>query len=90
VRDDIATAHHHLGDHVRAIIEYEQALTGFRELGFRPGEAEVLLHLGDTHHATGATESARHAWAAALAIYDDLDHPAVKEARTRLDAAEGR
>jgi tetratricopeptide (TPR) repeat protein len=87
VRDDIATAHHHLGDHARAIVEYERALGRFRELGFRPAEAEVLLHLGDVHLAIGAGDSARSAWEAALVIYEDLDHPAVKEARLRLDAA---
>ncbi|MQM27901.1 AfsR/SARP family transcriptional regulator [Glycomyces albidus] len=85
VRDDIGLIHHHLGDHPRAVAEFEHALARFRELGFRPGEAEVLGHLGDAHHAAGEDQDARRNWEASLAIYQDLDQPAAKDIRARLD-----
>jgi hypothetical protein len=43
-----------------------------------------LTHLGDTYHASGDPEAARHAWQQALEILDDMHHPDASDARTKL------
>jgi hypothetical protein len=46
-----------------------------------------LVHLGDTHDASGDTDAARDCWRAALAILTDLDYPDAEQVRARLHKA---
>ncbi|WP_212822587.1 BTAD domain-containing putative transcriptional regulator [Catellatospora sp. TT07R-123] len=59
---------------------FERALALFRELGDRYYEAIVLTHLG-------SVSGDRSAYAAALAILEDLGHPGADEVRVMLEAA---
>ena len=76
--------HHQLGDHQRAIGGYERSLELCRELGDRYNEADTLDQLGDVQHTAGDTGAARWAWAQALRIFDELDHPARQSVRAKL------
>ena len=58
-----------------------------RELGDRGNEADVLIHIGDTHHAMDDLPAARTAWRAALDIMEELGHPDVKAVHAKLDEA---
>src|SRR6266516_2245112 len=50
---------------------------------FGPG---FLSCLGDVHLSSGDLSSARRAWASALRIFDDLDHPDAALIRAKLNA----
>jgi hypothetical protein len=56
----------------------------FRELGAPFDQAEVLIHLGDTHRSARDLAQARRAWQQALAILDDLQHPGADPVRAKL------
>jgi len=47
------------GYYPQAIEHHQQALTLFREIGHRTGEAKALNGVGETHHAAGHPEQAR-------------------------------
>ena len=80
-----AHAHHHLGDHERAADSYQRALDLYRHSGDRHGEAEALIHLGETHHAAGDLDATLITWQHALTILDGMDHPDAESVRTRLE-----
>jgi len=64
----------------------EQALTLFREIGERAGEAEALNGLGDVLLATGQAERARAHYAAALVLASQIgDKHEQARARAGLD-----
>jgi tetratricopeptide (TPR) repeat protein len=75
--NNVGWCHAQLGD-------YQQALALAREQGDRYVQVEVLIHLGDSHDASGQPPAARQAWQQALDILDDLDHPRADEVRARL------
>jgi DNA-binding SARP family transcriptional activator len=77
--NNIGWCHAQLGD-------YERALALFRDLRDRGSQAEILGHLGDAHGAAGDPAAAGDAWRQALAILDDLHHPAADDMRARLAA----
>lgn len=83
--DSLGHAHHHLGEHHKALDCYEQALQLRQTLGARSEAAATLGRLGDTHHATGNINAARHAWIRALEILTDLQHPDADKIRTKLE-----
>jgi tetratricopeptide (TPR) repeat protein/transcriptional regulator with XRE-family HTH domain len=83
-RDTMGLAYHNHGRYARALACYLQAIRECRELGCRWGEAEALMHLGDTHLACGDAREARRAWRVALAILVDLSHPDADEVRVKL------
>ncbi|MEV7231903.1 BTAD domain-containing putative transcriptional regulator [Polymorphospora sp. NPDC051019] len=85
--DNLGYAQHRLGRHDEALRCYRRALDLHRALGDRYDEAEVLANLGETYQFIGAPEAARSAWQAALAIFDELDHPDADGLRTRLAAS---
>jgi tetratricopeptide (TPR) repeat protein len=82
--DSLGYAEHHLGNFAEAAACYQRALSLSREFGDRLGDAEILTHLGDNHHAAGELAQAREAWQQALAILDDLRHPNVGPVRAKL------
>ena len=82
--DSIAFAEHHLGDHERAAACYRRAIELCRVVGDRYHEADTLVRLGDTHRTTGDTAAARDVWQLALALLNELGHPAAEGVRTRL------
>ena len=47
-------------------------------------EASARAGTGDVHRGTGDHEAARQAWAAALRIFNGIDHPDGDEVRARL------
>jgi hypothetical protein len=55
-----------------------------RELGERYLGGVILTHLGDAHHAAGDRASARTAWADALQVFTELDHPDAVQVRAKL------
>ncbi len=84
VWDSLGYAEHHLGNLAEAAACYQRALSLFRELGDRYNEAEILIHLGDTHHAAGDLAAGPGAWQQALAILVDLHHPGADQVRAKL------
>ncbi|HEV8561123.1 MAG TPA: tetratricopeptide repeat protein [Actinophytocola sp.] len=85
--DSLGAIHARLGQHRQSITRYRQALTRVRKTGDRAGEAETLTTLGDAHHAHGDTAAATQAWTAALAIFEELDHPNAHQVRDKLRAS---
>jgi DNA-binding SARP family transcriptional activator/tetratricopeptide (TPR) repeat protein len=85
--DSLGYIAHRLGRHANAISCYQEALGLFREFNDRVNEAEILTHIGDTHHAARELPQARDAWHRALAIHDELHHPAAGEVRAKLATA---
>ena len=89
--DSIAYAHHGLRRHPHALLGYHNALVLYRELGVPYMEACTLVHIGDTHLATGAPDEADSAWREALALLTALDHPDAERLQRRLSGrADGR
>jgi tetratricopeptide (TPR) repeat protein len=76
--------YYHLGQPAQAIDCDRRAAALFRDLGGRALLATVLTQLGDHLDAAGQPEEARQAWQEALAILDDLRHPAAGEMRAKL------
>ncbi len=57
-----------------------------RDIGDRYAEGEILMHLGDTHEASGNPAAARRAWTEALHILSDLGHADAHGIQAKLDA----
>ncbi|WP_425568387.1 tetratricopeptide repeat protein [Nonomuraea rubra] len=85
--DTLGYAHHHLGDHQRAIDCYRRSLALYRATGRSHLEAEVLEHLGDTHHALGDATAAAAAWQQALDLLIPLDHTGAGKLHAKLSAS---
>ena len=85
--DSLGYAEYHAGDFAEAAACYERALSIFRAVGDRWGEADTLTNLGDIRHAAGELPQAREAWQQALAILDDLQHPDAAKVRAKLATA---
>jgi DNA-binding SARP family transcriptional activator/Tfp pilus assembly protein PilF len=90
IRDDLgaAAAWHsigfsqkHLGEHRAALVSYGHALALYEQFGNRYEQAKILAHIGETHHAAGATAEARTVWGRAVQILDDLGRPDADEIR---------
>jgi predicted negative regulator of RcsB-dependent stress response len=58
----------------------------FRTIRHRYKEPVTLTRLGDTHHAAGDHDAARHAWEQAQALFEDLQHPDAEPVRVKLKA----
>ena len=84
--NSMGRAHHNLGNHQQAITCYQQALHLARKAGDRYTEAETLAQLGETQHAAGQPDTACDSWHRALAIFDDIGHPAAAAIRAMLSA----
>jgi len=82
--DSLGYIQHQLGDHRRAIACYERSLELCRELADRYNEAATLDRLGDAHRSAGDLGAARWAWARALRIFDEIDHPGGDRLRAKL------
>ncbi len=63
---------------------YEHALSLYREAGDRFCAAVALIHLGDIDEMAGEPTQGRDAWQQALAILDDIQHPAADSVRAKL------
>ena len=75
-----------LGNHTEATACFLRAVALDREMGNRFDLARALTHLGDTHRSTGVLDAARHVWAEALAILEDLHHLEAAEVRAKLES----
>jgi hypothetical protein len=84
VLHSLGLVHHQLRDYPAARRSFDEALSVFRQLGDRMGEAETLASLGDTRRAGSDVERARAAWSAALAILEESGHPDTDEVRAKL------
>jgi len=84
VWDSLGYVHHQLGDHQRAITCYQRSVDHSRKLADRWYEAEALDHLGDAYHSLGDTAAAHRAWAQALRIFGEIDHPDGGPLRAKL------
>jgi hypothetical protein len=62
----------------------QHALEIMREIGSPPGEAEILLLLGDLAERTGQPDEARRFYEDALAILTQLGSPEAARLRDRL------
>ncbi|MFC0626022.1 AfsR/SARP family transcriptional regulator [Kribbella deserti] len=82
--DSIGYIHHLAGAAPRAITYFRQAIEMHRALGDRFNQADSLDHLGDAHWEVGDAAAATEAWVAALAILDELKHPAAERIRAKL------
>jgi tetratricopeptide (TPR) repeat protein len=71
----------HLGE---AVVCYERALSIFRAVGNRWGEADTLTNLGEIRRAVGDLPQAQEAWQQAHDILDDLQHPDAAKIRAKL------
>ena len=61
-----------------------KAVSLFGEFGDRHGQAQALAHLSAAQLAAGQPELARDSWQRAVAIPDDLRHPAAEQVRAQL------
>ncbi|NUR47039.1 MAG: tetratricopeptide repeat protein, partial [Hamadaea sp.] len=86
VWDSLGHAYHQLGRFPEAIGYYERAVRQSREMGDRRHEASHLARLGDTQASAGEHDTARRSWRAALAIFDDIEHPEAAAIRSKLAA----
>jgi len=82
--DSIGYAHHHLGHYGDAIASFREALRVYQGVGEVSHQAVTLDHLGDTCLAAADPAAARDAWKQALAILEDLRHPAADHLRAKL------
>ncbi len=82
--DSLGYVHFRLGKYTEAVGCYQDAIAVHGGTGDLDDQAEFLVHLGDAHDAAGDHSAARRAWLQALAILDDLQHPAAAELRSRL------
>jgi DNA-binding SARP family transcriptional activator/tetratricopeptide (TPR) repeat protein len=89
IRHSIGYALHHLGRYAEAIASFEASLAGFRDLGDRRNEADLLDRLGDARLAAGDPDQAAAAWREALAVVTGLGHPDAAAIAAKL-AALGR
>jgi DNA-binding SARP family transcriptional activator/tetratricopeptide (TPR) repeat protein len=85
--DSLGYIHHQLGEHERAVTCYQRAIDLYCELADRFNEADTLDHLGDVQLSAGNAEGAERAWADALLIFDEIDHPDGDRVRVKLQAA---
>lgn len=79
----LGVVHHGLGEYDQAIHCDGRALDLRRALFDPYGDAEILIHLGHAHHATGDQQAAHDAWRQALTILD-LHHPDADAVRAKL------
>jgi DNA-binding SARP family transcriptional activator/tetratricopeptide (TPR) repeat protein len=82
--DTIGDAHQQLGQFAEAIDSYREAVQLARQVGNRFYAARSLDNLGDTYRAMGDQAAAQDAWREAEAIFEDLQHPAVRKVRDKL------
>jgi tetratricopeptide (TPR) repeat protein len=73
-----------LGRHLEAIDHHYQALSLFRELGDRWGQAETLRDLGDALIGLGRHQQACEAWQETLELCKALQIPEPGDVRARL------
>lgn len=72
VLEQIATAHHELGELVNAAAHYEQALAVQRSSGSPAAMAQVGTGLGDALHGLGRLDGALHHLEEAFALHHEL------------------
>ena len=73
--DTIGLARHEIGQDDEAIRCYHQAISDYRQVGDRPGEAATLTRLGQAHHSRADMNAAEDSWRRALEILSDLRLP---------------
>ncbi|TDD28764.1 tetratricopeptide repeat protein [Actinomadura sp. KC06] len=73
-----------LGEQEQALDHIDRSLRARRLAGSRWGEADGLARRGRILHALGRSEHARESWAAALALYEEVDDPRAADIRAYL------
>lgn len=84
----IAFADQVLGNLTQAVTGFQHTLDAARTAGDRVHEADALAHLGDIRHTGGDTSAAWDPWSAALAIFNEIQHPAADHIRAQLTRPE--
>ena len=74
-----------LGDHRQAIACYQRSLELTRSICDRFNEADTLAAMGDAHASAGDAAAARRAWADALRVFAEIEHPDAELVRAKLD-----
>jgi tetratricopeptide (TPR) repeat protein len=82
--DSLGYVQHRLGHFAEAVASFDQALDRFRASGDRYEEASTLEHLGAVHADAGDQAAAAAVWRRAVAILDELGHPAAGKIKDRL------
>jgi len=82
--DTLGRANHDLGYHEAAADHYDQGLRLARALADPILEAQLTIHLGDTHQAMGDDASAREHWEEAYKILMNADHPQASDVARKL------
>ena len=85
--NSLGYVYHGLADHQQAASCYQRALGLFSTLGDRYNEASTLTSLGNVHLSAGDSDAARRAWAQALRILEEIDHPDARSVRAKLTSA---
>jgi tetratricopeptide (TPR) repeat protein len=88
--DSIGFIHQLTSQPEQAITCHQRSLECLRELGDRYQASRAFNHLGDAHRAAGNHNAAIEAWADALTILDDLDHPDADPVRAKVAAHTAR
>lgn len=81
---NLGHAHHGLGEHPQAISNLQQALSLAQEVDDQPLEAEILVAMGDLHHAVGDDCQARDAWCRAERILRTFGDPGADDVLAKL------
>ncbi|GID30584.1 AfsR/SARP family transcriptional regulator [Paractinoplanes brasiliensis] len=82
--DSVGRAYFQLGRFDESADYYTEAIELYVEFGDRFDEGHALIALGDARAAAGDRVSAVAAWQRAAEVLEQLDAPAVAEARSRL------
>jgi DNA-binding SARP family transcriptional activator len=83
-RDSIGYVYLSMGRYEQAIDAFHAATVLYVTGGDRYNQAETLTRLGDAYRAADQPSQARAVWEEALAILDDLRHPATEKLRANL------
>lgn len=77
-----------MGQYAEALDCYRRCQEGFHRLGNRYGEGDASRGLGEVLRIVGDPAGAREAWRAALALFDELEHPDADAVRELLRATD--
>jgi tetratricopeptide (TPR) repeat protein len=75
-----------MGDHQQAIACYRRSADLRSQFGDRYNQADALDNLGDVHLSAGEAGAARQAWAQALRIFEEIDHPDTSRVRAKISS----
>ena len=86
IEDTLGHTHRRRGNQQQAAIHFRLSLDLFQASSARYASAQVLINLGDCHHAAADPQAAGDAWHQALNILDDLSHPDADQVRNKISS----